>query len=336
MKWKLPPLAGSILVACGEMTKRKIPSARSNVGWAWEFLRRNKGYRQAFYYWVEGTRLPTRAPKELASALRDTLEECGLWADRFRPWLEAALATGRPLIDLSYFVRTPQGWTPSLLPPVKTERQLTALLNHSTTMLMPQADRYLDPMNWCLNRWLDPSTNHPEACLLDAFDRESLIKITSIAGRAKEARALATLGLLTFAQYGGAYELSPFVEFSPLQYGDGKSGRSTLQIEIDLSAPQQPLFDALLEWTTRIKKGLMTGRRGEQPEFEEVRKSNYADTYSRYLDLLDALDHSTTISEAYASVKEKWKTASSDTLGKNRKEAEFLRDHGYRHLAFLD
>lgn len=206
------PLVGSPLGTRGDMTKRKMRSARSNVGWAWEFLRRNKGYRQAFDYWVEGTTLPTRAPRDLASALRDTLEECGLWADRFRPWLEAALATGRPLIDLNCFVRTPHGWAPSLLPRLKSERQLKAFLNHSDTMLIPQADRFLDPMNWCLNRWLDPSIDYLESDLLEAFDNESLIKITSVAGRENEARALATLGLLTFAEYGGAYELSPFVE----------------------------------------------------------------------------------------------------------------------------
>lgn len=122
---------------------------------------------------------------------------------------------------------------------------------------------------------------------------------------------------------------------SPLQYGDGSIGRSTLQIEIDLTAPQQALFDALLEWTTRIKKGLVKGRRGEQPEFEELAKVDYTDSYSRYLDLLDALDESANVHQAYVLVKRKWPAATSDTLGKNRKEAEFLRDHGYRHLAFL-
>lgn len=163
---------------------RDVVSTLSNAQLAWEFLRRNSGYVNAYRNFEArclGRREMTR--KEEGSILA-ALDSLGAWRPRYEPWIRAGLRTGKNFIkyvdvDEDYF----QGF-------------------------YFESETNLDPMQFLLREWINPETS-PLPIDRQIFDRAGALDFKILRKGTPEFAAAFRLGLVDAADDGTLFEETP-------------------------------------------------------------------------------------------------------------------------------
>lgn len=319
-----------------------VTPTRTSVEWAWEFLRHNREYQRAYEYWADGLSSPDPLPKDVQIDLRRMLGTAGLWERRFRPWLEAALETRYPLaigwlIDRAGRVHPIDASVPATLGP--------------DVVMLSQANRILDPMNFSLNKWLDPrmtADQHGVETLRATFDPNSLVVPPMPRPGTTAATALAALGLIEINHHEGQPTLSVISTYPHLELGE-ETVAPRLALEFDVTLPLLAQLQQAYELLSAVKENVRNDQGGVPQEFKEIGKPDEGGVYSQYLFLLNEraklkrrhpkmTDDAVTMrllkpfNDRFFADGE---GLSQGALLKQLRQAKFIRDTGFRHLAFL-
>lgn len=330
--------------------KRPVEATeRSAVEWAWEFLRRNHTYRMQYKHWYECTQANGELPgEEYSKDLTDVLNSAGgLIADRFRPWLQACFHTRTPFQKLKLWVKSGGEWRESVILPVseRFEGKLIEYSLRSDVRIQVISNTLLDPMTWMLSRWLDPAQPFPKDAL-GIFDPNATL-VPRVEPDTRAFRALQSLGLLDEKIHLGKSIVG--IQRQPDEFGvDGDLLTTLISVDIDL---REPLAAQLIRLTSivRTERARITMAGVSDDYFREIKDFDQRGIYSTYIRLLDELDLAESTSpedlnkepigqaiQAEGGTDLRSYEPQHQKLRKNAATAIYLRDRGYRSLAFLE
>jgi hypothetical protein len=186
-----------------------VAAEKSNKRWAWEFLRRDAGYREIYGAWRAAADRGIRVPKGKRAKMERLLTPLGSREQRYRDWIEAAFQSGLPFIIDSNPLVTP------------------------------------DPHRYLLRRWVDPNLEpHEVEGLEHLFSADSLVEPAQIWRGTAEHRILEELGILDRRVKGGNWDLRPAEKAGEIQIGDGE--KQLVEFEVLLRFDlQHPLGEQL-------------------------------------------------------------------------------------------
>lgn len=288
---------------------------RTNVQWAWEFLRRNNTYKALFGYWKSGLQ-DSHSPYSAAEReqIEGWLEGTGIWRRRFEPWVRAGFESGLRFLKWEFD---------------EEERRTTF------------ADRRLDPMNFMLEKWLDPTLS-PLPANCNPFDIAAALEVSAVRMDSWEGISLWLLGIIE----GGALldraqppQIASHKTWTVAREGSVDQFDLTLNLQFDLSLPLQPQIKQALNLLERQRKAIQTAI-GKQavPAFFEPRIVDKLGTYTECVAMLDAFDELDSVAEAARRVSGDPTLKARDPIYKRLEKArtlgEKLRSSAYRALAF--
>ncbi|MDB5871807.1 MAG: hypothetical protein JWQ07_1249 [Ramlibacter sp.] len=330
------------------MTKKKLPPnavEHTHVAWGWEFLRRNPEYRLRYERWLLRTWHVVPLPSGAAKLLRQIVERTGKWQPRFEPWLAAAVEAGSPFGATAFFLMVEGKWVEVDGALMRSDSALCKFASRPDTLIAIQADRLLDPMEFALNRWLEPALDsdaYGDDVLREAFDVHALTSEIGIDTGSMEADALRSLGMLTVEDLGTKIEFAPHRERVIIASDGGAASRPRVTLEFDLTAPIDAQIGEARRKLSNRRSQLAENLKPPVPELVDVHKPDQANIYKRYLALLDVEEHIGEVqsaSELYRALVNHERLRefplTCHSVEKNLKQARFLRDHGYRQVAFL-
>lgn len=331
---------------------------RSRIAWAWEFLRRNPHYRKGYHWWKDGKDDERPPDQELSDYLTGELQRAGAWRLRFTPWMNSVIESGRPFAIPLVCIEHHGTWIvlntedDAIAPDEMASVHDYGVHLGAEPRLILCADRLLDPMMFCLNRWLNPADASEvigEDVLAKTFDVSAITTPNSVEVGSDEAKALRNLGLLTFVDLGGRVDLiahpeHALVRTTPLPGSDSPPpatewGRARLNIEFDVLAPLAPQLMKAQQSLERLRTSMADAPGDPLGELKDVKLHDQGGVYTRYLRMLDQLppeDQITNKQELYRSfcADPLMPGLTPESAEKAFQQAELLRDGGYRSLAF--
>jgi hypothetical protein len=161
---------------------------RTNVQWAWEFLRRNPDYRFFYDRWIHARSGEAEITSEEIYAIYLNLEKIGAWRSRYEPWVQAGIATGKKFIH------------------TKT------VSNEYFKGSYVEADLHFDPMNFMLNHWINPNIEPLPFAEGGAFVSFAALQPGIFRPLSAEFRAMRDLGLIDY--FSDSYRQEQFQDES--------------------------------------------------------------------------------------------------------------------------
>lgn len=320
----------------GTRTERRRSAKRPNVEWAWEFLRLNSAYIQLYRYWSEGLKRPSALTSEQRDELYRTLERTGFWARRFRPWLDAALQTGYP-----HVVHASE----------PTEIGRDAWKEESQDRIAIES--HLDPMQFCLNKWLDPNMSAAAVgveTLKQTFDPNALVVPPMPRPGSSSFESLERLGLIDVQEIGGRLFHDVLPPPATLRGDDGTEIAARLPLQFDLTLPLLPQLQQAHELLSAVKGRIQTAKGGVPWDFYEIQSPDEGGIYSEYLFLLEQSERLQTknpnlsdeavtmwlLQPLNAKFRDTGDEVTQSALIKQLKLARHISSSAYRQLAFMD
>lgn len=298
-----------------------------------------------YKHWYECTQANGELPSdEYRKDLADLLNSAGsLIADRFRPWLQACFQTRTPFLKPRLWVKTGEEWRESeILSGI--ENQLEKLSLRPDVRIQIVSNTFLDPMTWMLSRWLDPAKPLPEDAT-GIFDPSATL-VPRVEPDTRAFTALQSLGLLDEKIHLGKGVVGIQRESDEVAV-DGELLSSLISVNIDL---QEPLEAQIIRLTTIVlsERARITMSGVSKTYFQEVKDVDQGGIYSTYIRLLDELDLAASSSPEDLEKEPIGQAIKAESgsdlrsydpqhqkLRKNAATAIYLRDRGYRSLAFL-
>lgn len=151
--------------------QENLNSCFTNSQWAWEFLRRSREYKNAYFSWKDRISDDQMIAIEEQDKILRALERLGPWKSRYSPWVEAGLTSRRPFIK---------------------EMRVDRNGYHGRHIV---GNLELDPMRFLLKKWIDPGVT-PLPVNTDSFDQIGSLNISIVDEHSEEFFAALELGLL--------------------------------------------------------------------------------------------------------------------------------------------
>ncbi|MES2785863.1 MAG: hypothetical protein V4684_10400 [Pseudomonadota bacterium] len=217
--------------------------------------------------------------------------------------------------------------------------ELLPYINQPNLHMMMLADHSLDPLQWGINRWVDPHIPCEQVTgLEDIFDARAVAVYESINPASQTAQVLRSFGLLTLP-YPGQHPPITAIQHGISGVVGGEYISNRIVLEFDASLP----IAAQLESAAHV----LIARRGElvkmsgrtKDEFVEIQVADQRGRYWNYIDLLDVpappgTSDADIIRQLAKAPNLEKSDPKYDMWSKRLTQARELRDRGYLSLAF--